>query len=129
MNVQAIGLIGTLHALPAVACFHSGLSVFALPETNSLSRARIRYVGVRMMLASLALTLCVISSWQQPALAWAFALASLAMYLPTPARFSAAGNPSISPATRNIIRYVPAAFVARAIGVLALVLATFWLRA
>jgi hypothetical protein len=123
----AVKGLGALHALAGFACLHVGLNVLALPESEELSRARIRYVGLRAVFTSVALTLCAIAAWQRPSVAWIFALISLLMYLPAPASLRAANR---APSARvsvvpTYVRCIPFVATARVMGVLLLALAAY----
>ena len=123
----AIKGLGVLHALLSIPCMHIGLSVLALPESEHLSRARIRFVGLRSIFTAIMLMLCAIAAWQIPSVAWTFALISLLVYLPTPPFFrpvnrTSSANVQIPPA---YVRYVPLVATTRVVGVLLLALATY----
>ena len=125
MIVTAVKALGTLHALPAMACLWSGLKALSLPDNSDISHARLRYVAVRMLLTALALAACAISAWQLPSIAWVFAVLSLAMYIPPPSLRTRAEGPATQRGSK-VMSYVPATMASRVIGTLLLVLVTFW---
>jgi hypothetical protein len=128
MIVIAVKTLAALHALPAVACLHTGLNVLSLPGSPHLPRARIWFVGSRMLVTSLLLFLCIAAAFVRPGIGWLFALGSLVMYLPEPASAKSVVGPSLSrsPLTTRVMGHVPRVAAIRFAAVLLLAAATFW---
>jgi hypothetical protein len=66
MTVIAIKTLGVLHAIAAILCLRVALDLFALPDTEFLTRARAKYLGGVYTVTSLALVACAISAWIHP---------------------------------------------------------------
>jgi hypothetical protein len=78
----AILVIGLLHGLLGVMGLAVGIEILALRESDRISAGRIRYIGIKNLLAALMLLLCGLFAWYRPGVAWVFAVLALAAYLP-----------------------------------------------
>ena len=125
MVIMAVRILGSLHALPAVACLWSSIHISRSLTNTSISRARLRYLVTRMLLTSLTLAICVVTTWQQPSIAWVFAALSLAMYAPAPSFLARAAGPPTRDSAQ-ILSYVPIVMAIRIVSAALLALATFW---
>jgi hypothetical protein len=127
MTIIAIKVLGALHAIAALLCLRVAVSLFALPDTEFLTRARAKYLGGVYILASLALLLCAVSAWQRPQIAWLFGLLSLVTYLPSPSWAPPRINTdrAITPIGDQFRRHAPFVIAARVVGVILLAVAAF----
>jgi hypothetical protein len=131
MTLVAIQALGVLHAIAAFMCLRVALDLFALPDTEFLTRARAKYLGGIYTFTSLALVACAISAWTHPKFAWAFAFLSLVSYLPSPGwappRINTGRAPT--PIAEQFRRYFPFVLSARALGAILLAVAAYRLDA
>ena len=127
MDLVVIKVLGTLHALVALLSMRFAFGTFALEPTAQLSRTRITYVGTKALFTSAMLILCAISAWWHPLWAWAFAVASLLGYAPSPswAQASPAATKATTKFGQNFRRALPFAICCRVLGALLLALAAY----
>jgi hypothetical protein len=131
MTVIAIKTLGVLHAIAAILCLRVALDLFALPDTEFLTRARAKYLGGVYTVTSLALVACAISAWIHPEIAWYFAFLSLVSYLPSPGwappRINTGRTPT--PIAEQLRRYFPFVLSVRILGAILLAVAAYRLDA
>ena len=127
MDIVAIKVLGTLHALVALLGMRFAFATFALEPTEQISHARITYVATKAFFTSAMLILCAISAWWRPSSAWIFAVASLLGYAPAPS-WAQASPTATKPLTKfgqRLRRVLPFAICCRVLGALLLAIAAY----
>jgi hypothetical protein len=126
MILGAIKVLGALHALFVYPCAYVGFAVLRLSESEHYSRRWRRNRAIKFFLLAVVLALCGISAWQQPSIAWIFAVLSLVVYiLPSSSLRPRSDEPVVSPFMATYYRYAPYVATARVIAAFLLVLATY----
>jgi len=118
-SIAIIRVLGVLHGMAALLCLWGAFKLFALPENEYISRARVIYSGCTSLLLSSLLLLCAISAWQRPEFAWLFALLSLLTYLPSP-RWAPPKINTLRPISsfrKQYLRYIPLVIAGRILAV------------
>jgi hypothetical protein len=127
MILSAIKMLGALHAIVGLVYLWLTFMVFALPDSQHMTRARAIYVGYKFALASFALLICAYCAWNRPIFAWLFALISMFTYLPDPSWAPSRISRPTSPLSGKVQHYVTFGIAGRLLGVILLASAAYQL--